>query len=113
MKKVCIITATRSEYGLLRWTIDGVLKNSNLELQLVITGAHLMAEHGYTYKCIEEDGYPISVKVDMGLNSNSKEAIVESMGRCSMGFAKAFAELQPDIVVVLGDRYELLPICGA
>lgn len=113
MKKICIITAARSEYGLLRWTIDGVHKNSNLKLQLVVTGAHLMAEHGYTYKCIEEDGYPISAKVDMGLVSNSKKAIVESMGRCSVGFAKTFAELQPDIVVVLGDRYELLPICSA
>ncbi len=113
MKNVCIITAARSEYGLLRWTIDGVHKNSNLELQLVVTGAHLMAEHGYTYKCIEKDGYPISAKVDMGLVSNSQKAIVESMGRCSDGFAKTFAELQPDIVVVLGDRYELLPICSA
>lgn len=113
MKKVCIITAARSEYGLLRWTIDGVQQNMNLELQLVVTGAHLMAEHGYTYKCIEEDGYPISAKVDMGLNSDSKEVIVESMGRCCMGFAKTFATLQPDLVVVLGDRYELLPICSA
>lgn len=113
MKKVCIITAARSEYGLLRWTIDGIHKNTNIELQLVVTGAHLMAEHGYTYKCIEEDGYPISAKVDMGLVSNSQKAIVESMGRCSVGFAKTFAELQPDIVVVLGDRYELLPICSA
>ena len=49
MKKVCIITAARSEYGLLRWTIDGVQQNMNLELQLVVTGAHLLAEHGYTY----------------------------------------------------------------
>lgn len=113
MKKVCIITAARSEYGLLRWIIDCVQKNPNLELQLVVTGSHLMTEHGYTYKCIEEDGYPISAKVDMNLSSDSKEAIVESMGRCSVGFAKAFTELLPDIVVVLGDRYELLPICSA
>ncbi len=113
MKKVCIITAARSEYGLLRWTIDGVQKNAKLKLQLVVTGAHLMAEHGYTYKCIEEDGYPISAKVDMELSSDSKEAIVASMGRCSIGFAKTFSELQPDLIVVLGDRYELLPICSA
>lgn len=113
MKKVCIITAARSEYGLLRWTIDGVQKNPKLELQLVVTGAHLMAEHGYTYKCIEEDGYPISTKVEMGLNCDTKEMIVESMGRCSLGFAKALSSLQPDMLVVLGDRYELLPICSA
>lgn len=113
MKKVCIITAARSEYGPLRWTIDSILQNPNLELQLVVTGAHLMAEQGYTYKCIEEDGYPISARVDMGLNSDSKKNIVESMGRCCMGFAKTFVQLQPNLVVVLGDRYELLPICSA
>ena len=113
MKKVCVITAARSEYGVLRWTIDGVQKNPNLELQLVVTGAHLQAEHGYTYKCIEEDGYAIAAKVEMGLNSDTKEAIVESMGRCSVGFAKALSNLQPDLIVVLGDRYELLPICSA
>lgn len=113
MKKICVVTAARSEYGLLRWTIDGVHRDPELELQLVVTGAHLSAEHGETWKDIAEDGYPIAAKVDMGLNSDTKEAIVESMGRCSMGFAKVFTELQPDLVVVLGDRYELLPICSA
>lgn len=113
MKKVCIITAARSEYGLLRWTIDGIQNNPNFKLQLVATGSHLMAEHGYTYKCIEEDGFSIAAKVDMNLRSDSKEAIVEAMGRCSIGFANAFTELQPDMIVVLGDRYELLPICSA
>ena len=113
MKKICIITAARSEYGLLRWTIDGVHRDPELELQLVVTGAHLSVEHGGTWRDIEKDGYPIAAKVDMGLNSDTKEAIVESMGRCSMGFAKVFTQLQPDLVVVLGDRYELLPICSA
>ena len=113
MKRICIVTAARSEYGLLRWAIDGVHRDPELELQLVVTGAHLSVEHGETWKDIAEDGYPIAAKVDMGLNSDTKEAIVESMGRCSMGFAKVFTELQPDLVVVLGDRYELLPICSA
>lgn len=113
MKKVCIVTAARSEYGLLRWTIDGVLHDPELELQLVVTGAHLSGEQGETWNNIAEDGYSIAAKVDMGLNSDSKEAIVESMGRCSIGFAKVFSELQPNMVVVLGDRYELLPICSA
>lgn len=111
--KVCIVTASRSEYGLLRWTIDGVSKNPNLELQLVVTGAHLLEEQGNTYKNIESDGYPISAKVDMCLDSSSQVEIVKSMGRCSIGMAEAFANLIPDIVVVLGDRYELLPICNA
>lgn len=113
MRKVCIVTAARSEYGLLRWTIDGVDRAPELELQLVVTGAHLSHEHGETWRDIEEDGYHITAKVDMGLASDTKESIVESMGRCSTGFAKVLAELDPDMLVVLGDRYELLPICSA
>lgn len=113
MKNVCIITASRSEYGLLRWVIDEVFNSDDFELQLVVTGAHLVSEQGYTYKMIEEDGYPIIAKVDMNLDTSTKESIVKSMGVCSIGFAQTFATLNPDIVIVLGDRYELLPICSA
>lgn len=111
--KVCIVTAARSEYGLLKWIIDGVHQDSELELQLVVTGAHLSEEHGLTYRFIEEDGYPIAAKVDMQLSSDDKASIVRSMGKCSEGFADAFAQLNPDVVMVLGDRYELLPIVSA
>lgn len=111
--KVCIVTAARSEYGLLKWVIDGVHLDSELELQLVVTGAHLSEEHGLTYRFIEEDGYPIAAKVDMQLSSDDKKSIVRSMGKCSEGFADAFTQLQPDVVMVLGDRYELLPIVSA
>lgn len=113
IKKVCIVTAARSEYGLLKWIIDGVHHDSELELQLVVTGAHLSEEHGLTYRFIEEDGYPIVAKVDMQLSSDDKPSIVRSMGKCSEGFADAFAQLNPDVVMVLGDRYELLPIVSA
>ena len=113
VKKVCIVTAARSEYGLLKWIIDGVHQDSELDLQLVITGAHLSEEHGLTYRFIEEDGYPIAAKVDMQLSSDDKANIVRSMGKCSEGFADAFAKLNPDVVMVLGDRYELLPIVSA
>lgn len=112
IRKICIVTAARSEYGLLRWTIDGVHRNPNMDLQLVVTGAHLLEEQGFTYKNIERDGYLISVKVDMCLDPSSKENIVRAIGRCSIGMSDAFASLNPDIVVVLGDRYELLPICS-
>ena len=112
MKKVCIITAARSEYGLLRWTIDGVHKNPNLELQLVVTGAHLLEEHGYTYKNIEKDGYPIAAKVDMHLDASNKEGVAKSMGYCTIAMAEILSKLHPDLLVVLGDRYELLPICN-
>lgn len=113
LEKICIITAARSEYGLLKWIIDGVHQDPNLELQLVVTGAHLSEEHGLTYRFIEEDGYPITAKVDMQLSSDDKASIVRSMGKCSEGFADAFTELQPDVVMVLGDRYELLSIVSA
>ena len=111
--KICIVTAARSEYGLLKWVIDGVNHDKELELQLVVTGAHLSEEHGMTYHYIEEDGYPIAAKVDMQLSSDDKKSIVRSMGKCSEGFADIFTQLQPDVVIVLGDRYELLPIVSA
>jgi len=111
--KICIVTAARSEYGLLKWVIDGVYHDSELELQLVVTGAHLSEDHGMTCRFIEEDRYPITAKVDMQLSSDDKKSIVRSMGKCSEGFAETFTQLQPDVVIVLGDRYELLPIVSA
>lgn len=113
MKKICVVTAARSEYGPLRWIIDGVYNDPELELQLVVTGAHLSEDQGLTCCYIEEDGYPIASKVDMMLASDDKRNIVHSMGRCSEGFADTFSDLSPDVVVVLGDRYELLPIVSA
>lgn len=111
-KKVCIVTAARSEYGLMRWIIDSVHKDPDLELQLVVTGAHLSPEQGLTYKFIEEDGYPIAEKVPMLLSCNDEAGIAKSMGVCSISMADAFNRLKPDIIVVLGDRYELLSIVG-
>lgn len=112
MKKVCVITATRSEYGLLRWVIDGIDKDSDLQLQLVVTGAHLSPEQGLTYQAIAQDGYHIDEKVEMLLSSETSVGIAKSMGLCSIGMADAFNRLKPDLIVVLGDRYELLPIVG-
>lgn len=111
--KVCIVTASRSEYGLLRWLIDEVNNDNQLILQLVVTGSHLSPEFGLTYSEIESDGYKIDEKVDIILSSCSKVGVVKTMGMCSIGFADAFNRLKPNIVVVLGDRYELLPICSA
>lgn len=111
--KICIITAARSEYGLLKWVIDGVYRDNELELQLVVTGAHLSEEHGKTVQFIEEDGYPIAARVDMHLASDNRQDIVRSMGHCSIGLADVLADLKPNVIVVLGDRYELLPIVSA
>lgn len=112
MKKVCIITAARSEYGLLRWVIDEVYRSSDLELQLIVTGGHLSEEQGYTYKAIEADGYPITAKVDINVDSSTQVAICKTMATCQEKLADIFNRIHPDVLVVLGDRYELLPICS-
>ena len=71
MKKICIVTATRAEYGLLKPLIKKISRANNLELQLVVTGMHLSAEFGLTYQEIEEDGYPIKAKIEMLLSSDT------------------------------------------
>lgn len=113
MKKVCIITGTRAEYGLLKPVIDKVYKSSDLELQLVVTGMHLSTEFGLTYKEIEEDGYPITSKIEMLLGSDTPVGITKSMGVALIGFADCFDINKPDIVVILGDRYEMLVAASA
>jgi UDP-hydrolysing UDP-N-acetyl-D-glucosamine 2-epimerase len=111
-KKICVVTAARSEYGLLRWLIDEVHNDDDLILQLVVTGSHLSPEFGHTYKEIEKDGYVIDVKADIALSAINEQSIAKSMGNCAIAIADALEDLQPDMVVVLGDRYELLPICS-
>lgn len=113
MKKVCVISAARSEYGTLRWTIDEIMHCERLELQLLVTGAHLSTDQGLTFKFIEDDGYQIDEKVEMLISSESPIGVVKSMGVCSIGIADALQRLSPDLIVVLGDRYELIPICSA
>lgn len=112
IKKVCIVTASRSEYGLLRWVINDVYKSSYLELQLIVTGGHLSKEQGYTYKDIEADGYPIAAKVNINVDSTSQVAICKTIATCIDKIADVFNKLKPDVIIVLGDRYELLPICS-
>lgn len=113
MKKVCVVTGTRAEYGLLKPVIDKVYKSDVLELQLVVTGMHLSTEFGLTYKEIEEDGYPIISKVEMLLGSDTPVGITKSMGVAMIGFADCFEVNKPDLIVVLGDRYEMLAVASA
>lgn len=113
LKKICVVTAARSEYGLLRWLIEDVKQDEELVLQLLVSGSHLSVEQGLTYRQIEADGYVIDEKVEMLLSSHTDVGIVKSMGLCSIGIADSLKRLSPDLLVVLGDRYELLPICSA
>lgn len=113
MKKVCVVTGTRAEYGLLKPVIEKICKDEELELYLIVTGAHLSPEFGLTYKEIEADGFIINKKIEMLLSADTPGSIVKSMGVGMMGFADAFAEGCPDMVVILGDRYEMLAAASA
>ena len=106
MKKICIVTGTRAEYGLLMPLLEQIKQAEDLELQLLVTGMHLSPEFGLTYKLIEADGYTINEKVDILLSSDTPVGISKSMGLGMIGFAESFDRLQPDMVVLLGDRYE-------
>lgn len=112
MKKICFVTATRAEYGLLRWLMKEVEYGNEFCLQIIATGAHLLKEQGNTIEVIREDGFKIHKVIDAQIDTMTKEKIADSMGRMACMFSKAFSELVPDYVVVLGDRYELLPIAN-
>jgi GDP/UDP-N,N'-diacetylbacillosamine 2-epimerase (hydrolysing) len=107
-RKICIITGTRAEYGLLRWVMQGIKNDNELTLQIIVTGMHLSPEFGLTYKAIEEDGFAIDRKVEMLTSSDTPVGIAKSMGLGMIGFADALHELQPDLIMVLGDRFEIL-----
>jgi UDP-hydrolysing UDP-N-acetyl-D-glucosamine 2-epimerase len=110
-RTICIVTGSRAEYGLLYWLMREIQDDPDLGLQIIVTGMHLSPEFGLTYKVIEEDGFTITEKVEMLLSSDTPVAIAKSMGLGIIGFADAFNRLQPDIVVVLGDRYETCASC--
>lgn len=113
MRTICIVTATRAEYGLMKCLIEDIYNDTELKLQLIVTGSHLSPEFGYTIQKIEEDNFPISKKIEILLSSDSPIGVSKSMGLAQISFAEAFDELKPDIVLVLGDRYELLPIVSS
>lgn len=111
--KICVATGTRAEYGLLKPLIDKIKAEPGFELQLLVTGAHLSPEFGLTYEQILLDGYPVLEKVEMLLSSDSAAGIVKSMGLGMIGYANAFERLQPDLLIILGDRYEMLSVASA
>lgn len=112
MKKICVVTATRAEYGYLKWLMKDIQADSAFELQVIATGTHLDKSQGHTVEQIIADGISVSAEVDVQLDNSSSKAICETMARYGNGFAEVLSQLQPDVVIVLGDRYELLPICS-
>ena len=113
MRKVCVITATRAEYGLLKPLMKLIKESDQLQLQIIVTGAHLSPEFGLTYKNIENDGFIIDEKVEILLSSDTPISIAKTMGMAMMGMADVLPRLNPDLIVVLGDRYEMLSIASA
>jgi GDP/UDP-N,N'-diacetylbacillosamine 2-epimerase (hydrolysing) len=111
--KVCVVTGSRSEYGLLQPLMRQFQEIPEIKLQLIVTGAHLSETFGETYHAIEADGFLIDRKVDMAIGSGSLPEISHAMGTCISGIGTALAELKPDLVVILGDRYEMLAVASA
>lgn len=112
MKKICVVTGSRAEYGLLFWLLKEIEKDKELQLQLIVTGMHLSPEFGLTYQEIEKD-FAIDKKIEILLSSDTPIGISKSMGLAQISFAEAFAELNPHLVIVLGDRYEIFSAASA
>ncbi len=112
-RKICVITGTRADYGLVRWVMQGIKDDPELKLQVIATGMHLSPEFGLTYREIEEDGFQIDRKVEMLTSSDTAVGIAKSMGLGLIGFADALNDLKPDLIVVLGDRFEIFSAVSA
>ena len=112
-RKICVVTGARSDYGLLRWVMEGIREAPDLDLQVVATGMHLSPEFGLTYREIEHDGFTIDRKVEMLLSSDTSQGIAKSMGVGLIGCGAVLSELKPDLMLVLGDRFEILAAVAA
>lgn len=112
-RKICVVTGSRADYGLLFWLMKGIAADPALELQVVATGMHLSPEFGLTFRQIGADGFAIAAKVEMLLSADTPVAISKSLGLGVIGFADALERLRPDVVVVLGDRFEILAAAQA
>lgn len=108
MRKICVVTGSRAEYGLLSGLMHAIQNDAGLQLQVIATNMHLSPEFGLTYREIERDGFKIDKKVQMLLSSDTANATTKSVGLATIGFADAYEDLQPDLIVVLGDRFEIL-----
>lgn len=111
--KICVVTGTRAEFGLLEPLIQLINDSSEFILQLIVTGSHLSKEFGDTYRQIEKGGYLIDSKVDILLSSDSDSAISKSMGLAMISFADVFSRLNPNLLIVLGDRFEILSVVSS
>jgi GDP/UDP-N,N'-diacetylbacillosamine 2-epimerase (hydrolysing) len=112
-RKICVVTGTRAEFGLLRWLMKEIQHEPELELQVLATGMHLSPEFGMTYREIEQAGFVINAKVEMLLSADTATAVTKSMGLGLISYADAYERLVPDLIVVLGDRFEIFAATAA
>ncbi|MFZ0743850.1 MAG: UDP-N-acetylglucosamine 2-epimerase [Terracidiphilus sp.] len=107
-RKICVVTTSRADFGLLRGLIKAIQSDSDLRLQVIASGMHLSRGFGQTWRDIEAEGFRIDRKINLRMTGASNLDSVKSIALGLKGFAQAFDELKPDIIVVLGDRFELL-----
>jgi len=110
-RKICVVTGSRAEYGLLRWIMNDVRDDLDLVLQIIVTGSHLSENFGSTYTEIEAHGFKIDKKIEILNEDDTSLGVSKSMSLALIGFGEAFAELRPDVIVLLGDRFEIF--CAA
>lgn len=112
-RKICVVTGTRAEFGLLRWLMQEIQSDPDLDLLVIASGMHLSPEFGDTYQEIEQAGFVIDIKVEMLLSADTATAVTKSMGLGMIGYADAYARLAPDLIVILGDRFEIYAAAAA
>ena len=112
-RKICVVTGTRADYCLLRWTMEGIRQTPGLDLHVIATGMHLSPEFGLTYRDIETDGFLIDSKIEMLLSCDTPTGLAKSMGLGLIGFGEALQQLRPDLILVLGDRFEIFSAVAA
>lgn len=106
MRKVCVITGTRANYGRLKTVMNAIINHPDLELNLIVTGMHLVQDFGYTVNEIEKDGYKIDARVDMHLSNDTGAGMCKSLGLGLIGMTQAIEQINPDMILILGDRDE-------
>ncbi|MAR99897.1 MAG: UDP-N-acetylglucosamine 2-epimerase (hydrolyzing) [Nitrosomonadales bacterium] len=109
-RRICVVTSSRADYGLLKKLMKNIKTDKELILQTVVTGTHLSFEYGMTYREIENDGFKIDRKVKILSRDNSSRGLLKSMANCQLKFPSIFSELKPDLIIVLGDRFEIFAV---
>lgn len=107
-RRICVVTGSRADWGLLKPVVNGIRNSDDLQLQLAVTGSHLSPAHGHTIDSIEAEGFNVDARVDLALSTTSSLEVTHALGRGVSGFADALHTLKPDLILVLGDRYEIL-----